>query len=431
MLEIPSPRRPALLLAVVIAAQVLLLAIQIKRERNLRLVRVWTVELFTPLQRAGTLAIDKARHGWSSYIGLRHAREENDQLHAQVAELELRIQDLESRAAEADRLTVLLGFRQMHPNAPMLPARVIGASPVATSNTLYINRGEKSGVRRNMGVITPDGVVGKILEAYPDTSQVLLMTDRESGIGALLADSRTQGVVKGTNAPMPMLEYVLNGENVPVGERILTSGMDRIFPKDLPIGTVASAHPGNPLQVIQVRPAAHLERLEEVLVLLTTQPFEAQKEVIETAARPAKPATPMAKSPTLAAKPAAQPTKPVAQPAKAATELAKPTTQPAKATKPASAIAQPAKPATSPAKPMEQPAVPATQPAESTAQPNQPPAEPTKPTTQPEPPTAQPANPPAQPAKPAAQQPKAKEQPEKSKEPPETKPPEKPTPPAD
>ena len=85
-----------------------------------------------------------------------------------------------------------------------------------------------------MGVITPDGVVGKILAVYPDTSQVLLLGDKDSGVGALLANTRTQGPVKGTGEPLLSLDYISNDEKVSVGEAVLTSGQDRIFPKDLP-----------------------------------------------------------------------------------------------------------------------------------------------------------------------------------------------------
>ncbi len=107
-----------------------------------------------------------------------------------------------------------------------------------------IDRGSRDGIRRDMGVITPDGVVGKILAVYPDISQVLLLGDKESGVGALLADTRTQGPVKGTGEPLLSLDYISNDEKVSVGEAVLTSGQDRIFPKDLPVGTVVDVDAG-------------------------------------------------------------------------------------------------------------------------------------------------------------------------------------------
>jgi rod shape-determining protein MreC len=137
-----------------------------------------------------------------------------------------------------------------------------------------------------MGVITPDGVVGKILAVYPDVSQVLVLGDKESGVGALLADTRTQGPVKGTGEPQLTLDYISNDEKVSVGEAIVTSGEDRIFPKDLPVGTVVEATPErkSPFMRIRVKPAAHLDRLEEVLVLLTRQELEQKKSADATTA---------------------------------------------------------------------------------------------------------------------------------------------------
>ena len=142
-----------------------------------------------------------------------------------------------------------------------------------------------------MGVITPDGVVGKILAVYPDISQVLLLGDKESGVGALLAGSRTQGPVKGTGEPLLSLDYISSDEKVTVGEAVLTSGQDRIFPKDLPVGRVVDfvSDPKTPFMKIRIKPAANLERLEEVLVLLSLRPLETKTEAHPADAPPSAP----------------------------------------------------------------------------------------------------------------------------------------------
>lgn len=280
MIAIPSRHRSLTLLAGVIVAQVLLLAVQIKRERDVRLIRVWAVELISPLQRAASWGVYGVQHGWGGYIGLRRAREDNESLRAEVDQLKVRNAELEGRALEADRLAGLLSFRTNHSEVPMLAARVIGGSPDTSSILVYIDRGSRDGIHRDMGVITPDGVVGKILAVYPDASQVLLLGDKESGVGALLADTRTQGPVRGTGEPLLSLDYISNDEKVSAGEAVLTSGQDRIFPKDLPVGTVVEVTPDRktPFMKILVKPAAHLDRLEEVLVLLTHQDLELKKE---------------------------------------------------------------------------------------------------------------------------------------------------------
>ena len=279
MIATRSRHNALTLLAGVVAAQVLLLAVQIKRERQVRLIRVWAVELFSPLQRVGSWTIHGALQGWGGYVGLRTAQKENESMRAEMDRLKVRNAELEGRALEADRLAALLNFRTTHSSTPMLAAQVIGGSPDSGSLIVNIDRGSRDGIRRDMGVITPDGVVGKILAVYPDISQVLLLGDKESGVGALLADTRTQGPVKGTGEPFLSLDYISSDEKVTAGEQVLTSGQDRIFPKDLPVGTVVdfSSDPKSPFMKIRVKPAAHLDRLEEVLVLESRQELNLKK----------------------------------------------------------------------------------------------------------------------------------------------------------
>src|SRR5579862_7813260 len=153
MIAIPSRHKSLSLLAGVVVLQVLLLAVQIKRERQVRLIRVWAVELISPIQRSGAWAIYGVQHGWGGYIGLRHARQDNEALRAELDRLKIRNADLESRALEADRLASLLNFRNAHTEVPMLAARVIGGSPDSGSLVVFINRGSNDGIHRDMGVI--------------------------------------------------------------------------------------------------------------------------------------------------------------------------------------------------------------------------------------------------------------------------------------
>src|SRR5712692_9833824 len=278
MAGIPSRHKSVVLLAGVILLQVVLLAVQIKRDSQGRLLRVWTVGAVSPFERAGARGIGNIRGTWSRYFALQNTSRENEQLKQENDSLKLRLNQLQSKAAGADRLAALLNFRQSQRDVPMLAARVIGTSADSASQTIYLDRGERDGIRRNMGVITPDGVVGKIIESYRDTSQVLLLTDKDSGVGAMLAESRIQSPVGGTGEPLLAMKYIPNDDSVNLGEHVVTSGMDRIFPRDLPVGVVSQIKPGNPFQQIRVRPAANLERLEEVIVLLTLHPLEMKQE---------------------------------------------------------------------------------------------------------------------------------------------------------
>lgn len=270
----PPRHKSLVLLAGVILLQVLLLAVQIKRDSQGRLIRAWTVGAVSPFERAGSYGFGWFRDVWRNYFALRSAKKDREDLRRENDELKLRIAQLEGKAAETDRLAALLHFRQSQSDVPMVAARVIGGSAGTASLTVEIDRGEKDGIRKDMGVITPDGVVGKVSEAYANTSHVLLLTDKESGVGAMLAVSRIQSPVGGLGEPLITMKYVPNDDDVSVGERVITSGMDRIFPRDLPVGTVTEVKAGVDFKRIRIKPAANLEKLEEVLVLLTLNPLK-------------------------------------------------------------------------------------------------------------------------------------------------------------
>jgi rod shape-determining protein MreC len=330
---IPSRHKSTFLLTGVVLLQVLLLALQIKRDSEDsqgRLIRVWTVGAFSPFERAGNHGIGHLRETWRHYFALQNTSRDNEQLRRENDELKMQVNQLQSKAIEADRLALLLNFHKSHENVPMLGARVIATSAGTASATIMLDRGSKDHIKKNMGVITPEGVVGKVVEVYDNTSEVLLLTDKDSGIGAMLSSSRKQSPVGGAGEPLLVMKYVANDDTVNIGERVVTSGMDKIFPRDLPIGTITEIKSGNPFKSIRIRPSADLERLEEVIVLLTLQPLQMNQET-ETA----KP------SASVATKPAGETAKPSASAAsKPAVEAAKSPTSGA-AAKPAPAAAPP------------------------------------------------------------------------------------------
>jgi len=278
IMAIPSRHKSLALLAGVLLAQVLLLALQIKRDSRGRLIRVWAVSAVTPFERGGSWGFGRLRGVWTHYFALQSTSRENEALRIENDSLKLTISQLQSKAAEADRLGSLLNFKNLNAKVPMVGARVIGASAGTASRTIEIDRGERDGIRRNQPVITPDGAVGKVIETYLDSAQVLLLTDKDGGAGAMLVESRIQSPVGGTGEPILTMKYVAGDDKVNVGERIVTSGMDKIFPRDVPVGTVTEVKQGYPFKQIQVRPAAKLDRLEEVIVLLTAEPLEFKKE---------------------------------------------------------------------------------------------------------------------------------------------------------
>src|SRR5579863_2821022 len=265
-----SRYRNVTILAAILFAQLLGLAIQVKRStenESSRLIRIWAVSAVTPLEKGIVGLQSGGSNLWRNYFYLRGVRQENRDLKQRIQQLEIEQTRLSEDAAQAHRLQALLGFKEQFISRT-LAAQVIGSSGSAQSRSVYIDKGAQDGIKTDMAVITADGIVGKVLRVFGSSSQVLLINDQTSGVGAILEKSRLQGVLRGTPPGDVILEKVMSDETVQAGEKILTSGGDQIFPKGLPVGTVTTVLPGQELFLnIRVKPAANLSRLEEVLVI--------------------------------------------------------------------------------------------------------------------------------------------------------------------
>jgi rod shape-determining protein MreC len=279
--------RNLIVLVLVLFAQVLGLAVQVKRGgvandgQDTRLIRIWAVGALSPFERGVVWIQNSSGNVWHNYFYLRGVRAENRQLKEQIEQMRLEQVRLSEDAAQARRLQNLLGFKEQF-IAKTVAAQVIGSSGSDLSRIVYIDKGEDSGIKRDMAVITADGVVGKVLLVYPRESQVLLINDQSSGVGAILEKSRLQGVLRGTPNGEVTLERVMSDEQVQQGETVLTSGGDQIFPKGLPIGIVTKVATGKDLFLnIKIKPAADLSKLEEVLVLVDKQERQAVADVHE------------------------------------------------------------------------------------------------------------------------------------------------------
>ena len=274
--------RNAIVLVAVLFAQVLGLAVQVKRtseNESTRLIRVWAVGAVTPFEKGFVWSWHGFGDLWRNYVYLRGVRQENRELKEQIEKLRLEQVRLHDDTEQARRLQLLLGFKEQF-ISKTIAAQVIGSSGSEQSRAIYIDKGSDHGIDKDMPVITADGVVGKVLRVYGSTAQVLLIDDQSSGVGAILEKSRLQGVLRGTPAGEVVLERVMSDEQVQPGEKVLTSGGDQIFPKGLPVGVVTKASPGPELFLnIRVRPAANLSKLEEVLVI--TQKEEKAPSVTE------------------------------------------------------------------------------------------------------------------------------------------------------
>jgi rod shape-determining protein MreC len=260
----------------VLLGQLLLLSIQVTRNQNVRLINVWAAEVFGPFERGFHGAIENTLGAWASIHDLWAYKEANKQMGSELVLARARIQELSEKAAEVDRLKALLQFKEQSPYKTVA-AQVIAASPQDGSTTIVIDRGQDAGLEADMPVITPEGVVGKIAAVYAHTAQILLITDPTCGVGCLLEESRIQGILRGSGRDQCELHYVMDDQKVPAGEAVITSGLDQIYPKGLLVGHVVRSEEGNIYRQITVKPAASLNQLESVLVLLKST--QAQEEV--------------------------------------------------------------------------------------------------------------------------------------------------------
>jgi rod shape-determining protein MreC len=270
-------KNPLALMAVLFI-QVVALATQVKRPEGAkpgttgsgtRLIRVWTVTAFTPVEKMFVSTGHFFRNGWHNYADLRGARQQNKELQDEVARLQMEQVRLKQDADQARRLQVLLDFKEKF-ISKTVAAQVIATSGTEQSRLITIDKGSNDHIKPDMPVITPDGIVGKVKEVFPLSSQVLLINDHDSGAGVILENSRLQGIVKGTPLGELQINDIMSDEKVEPGERVITSGGDRIYPKGYSVGTVVAASPdrdNDPFQVIKIKPAADIGRLEEVLVI--------------------------------------------------------------------------------------------------------------------------------------------------------------------
>jgi len=281
--------RNVTILAAAIFLQVVGLAVQVKRQaenQSSRLIRVWAVTAVTPLEK-GIVRLQTGDTGiWRNYLYLRGVRKENRDLQEQIQQMQLEQVRLKQDAQQAHRLQSLLGFKEQF-IAKTTAAQVIGSSGSEQSRIVYIDKGSNQGIKRDMAVISGDGVVGKVVLVLGDTAQVLLISDQSSGVGAILEQSRLQGILKGKASGELVLDKIMSDEDVKPGEKVLTSGGDQIFPKGLPIGSVTRVSTGGQFLQVTLLPAAALNHLEEVLVITQKQEREPATASGSTAARAA------------------------------------------------------------------------------------------------------------------------------------------------
>src|SRR5262245_16409093 len=284
-------------LLLAIFAQLLLLAYQVKSAQDVPMIRVWAVSAVTPLAkvlevlRSGTVGFVQ------SYITLHDTRQDNMRMKQQLDKLKMENQFLKTQLDTADRARALVAF-QAQTQSKTMAARIIGMGAGFNSKVVFVDRGSTAGVEKGMAVVTPDGIVGKVLSAYPIASQVMLITDPNFAAGVISQKNHARGTLKGKGNADCMVEYVQNEQKVDVGEWFYTSGDDRIFPKGFPVGGARVVKAGSSMKEIYVEPSGLRRGIEELLILI-----EGVHQAIPDAPAPAN--TPMYMTPPVPSAPAA------------------------------------------------------------------------------------------------------------------------------
>jgi rod shape-determining protein MreC len=261
---------------VALLAAFLLITAQVRHDRAVVVfVRQAVLFTFSPFIKLTSLTVGGVSHVWREYVGLRNLRQENLRLQSETDELRRRIAYLEEQVLETQRLQGLLAMRETW-RAEFVTARVVGKDATNWFKTILIDRGSRAGLRRNLPVVAPAGLVGRVVEVTPSTAKVQLVTDPVSASGALMQRTRVTGIAIGNLDSGLRVRYLPLLADVVVGDNVVTSGMGGVFPRGIPVGRVTAVERkgGALFQEAVLEPAVDLGRLEEVLVLMDTVPRE-------------------------------------------------------------------------------------------------------------------------------------------------------------
>lgn len=268
MASIQLSQRPLLVLAGAIVLHVILISAQVSTTAGIPFIQVVTFGVFSEVQRGTMTSVDSVRGVWSGYVALRDAQTENEVLRRELQQLQVRLQEERAQAQRAENFRQLLELRE-RAGVETVAAEVIAGPATIEFRDMTIDKGSSDGVQREMAVISPAGVVGRVILSSPRAARVQMLIDLNAAAGAMIERTRAQGLVVGRGSGLRM-EYVPGTADVKPGDLVITSGIDKIYPKGFVIGTVETVERGTgTYHDITVRPAVDFSRLEEVLVVTT------------------------------------------------------------------------------------------------------------------------------------------------------------------
>ena len=268
-------QRTGWLFGAIVVSHIILISAQVTTKRGVPILQEVTFGAFAEMQRAATTAFGSAREGWQNYFALQQIRRENEQLKAEVTKLRVSLEQERSTAQQTRTLQQLLDLRSAT-SFETVAAAVIGSGADPEFRTITIDKGTQDGLRADMAVMSPAGIVGRILMPTARAAKVQLIIDRDAAAGVMVERTRVAGVVTGVGnaeelgfrAGLIDLNYVPSSADVKRGDRVVTSGIDGIYPKGLPVGEIQSAGPEGGERRIRVKPSVDFAALEAVLVVL-------------------------------------------------------------------------------------------------------------------------------------------------------------------
>jgi rod shape-determining protein MreC len=256
----------------VVLGHILLISAQVNSRSGVPVLESVAFGTFAEIQRVVFGVTSSVSRVWTGYVGLREVKAENDALKQRLSDAQIALQAQRALADRARGLEQLLELRD-RTTLQTSAAQIIGAAATPDFRTVTIDKGTSSGLHVDMAVIAPAGVVGRIVVSSLRAAKVQLLIDRNAAAGAIIERSRAQGVVVGGGDGRLFLEYMSEGFDVAVGDDVVTSGIDGIYPKGLVIGKVDDVErAGTAYRRISVRPAVNFSALEEVLVVMSPTP---------------------------------------------------------------------------------------------------------------------------------------------------------------
>jgi rod shape-determining protein MreC len=262
-------RSSSYLFLAAVVAQLVLISAQVTTRSGMPILQAVAFGMVAEVQRAGAAVVGGASGLWTGYVDLRGLRRDNERLTRELAQARIAWQQERALAQRSRNLEQLLDLRSRL-TVETTAADVIAAAATPEFRTVTLGKGTQAGLRPDMAVIAPAGVVGRIIVPSARAAKVQLLIDLNAAAGALVERSRAQGVVVGTGADTLRLEYVSGSAEVEAGDTVITSGIDGIYPKGFVVGHVEKVErSGGAYGLITVRPAVDFSSLEEVLVVLT------------------------------------------------------------------------------------------------------------------------------------------------------------------